>query len=84
MTHAEPAEHIGQHRQDPTVNSDAETDTREPDDLLKVAEVAAMMRVSRMTIYRLVDSGELTSFRVGRSVRIPARAVQALRGIDGE
>jgi len=40
-----------------------------------VAEVAALMRVSKMTVYRLVHSGELTAVRVGRSFRVPERAV---------
>ena len=40
-----------------------------------VAEVAAVMRVSKMTVYRLVHSGELASVRVGRSFRVPERAV---------
>jgi len=42
---------------------------------LTVAEVAALMRVSKMTVYRLVHSGELTAVRVGRSFRVPERAV---------
>ncbi|GAB3306237.1 excisionase family DNA-binding protein [Epidermidibacterium keratini] len=42
---------------------------------LTVAEVAAMMRVSKMTVYRLVHSGELTAMRVGRSFRVPEKAV---------
>lgn len=40
-----------------------------------VAEVAQVMRVSRMTVYRLVHSGELPAVRVGRSFRVPQRAV---------
>ena len=48
---------------------------------LTVAEVAALMRVSRMTVYRLVHAGELASVRVGRSFRVPERAVHDyLRG----
>ncbi len=48
---------------------------------LTVAEVAAIMRVSKMTVYRLVHSGELSSVRVGRSFRVPERAVdEYLRG----
>jgi len=43
--------------------------------LLTVAEVAALMRVSKMTVYRLVHSGELPALRVGRSFRVPADAV---------
>ena len=42
---------------------------------LTVAEVAAVMRVSKMTVYRLVHSGELNAVRVGRSFRVPERAV---------
>ena len=43
---------------------------------LTVAEVAAVMRVSKMTVYRMVHSGELTAVRVGRSFRVPEKAVQ--------
>lgn len=43
---------------------------------LTVAEVAAMMRVSKMTVYRLLHAGELAAVRVGRSFRVPERAVQ--------
>jgi len=40
-------------------------------DLFQVDEVAKMWRVSRMTIYRLVRSGELNALRVERGIRIP-------------
>jgi excisionase family DNA binding protein len=42
---------------------------------MTVAEVAAVMRVSKMTVYRLVHSGELPAVRVGRSFRVPEKAV---------
>ena len=42
---------------------------------LTVAEVALIMRVSKMTVYRLVHSGELEAIRVGRSFRVPEAAV---------
>ncbi len=42
---------------------------------MTVAEVAAIMRVSKMTVYRLVHSGELPAVRVGRSFRVPEDAV---------
>jgi excisionase family DNA binding protein len=35
-----------------------------------VAEVADLLRVSNMTVYRLVQSGQLPATRVGRSYRI--------------
>ncbi len=37
---------------------------------LTIAEVAGMVRVSKMTVYRLVHSGELPAVRVGRSFRV--------------
>ena len=37
---------------------------------LTIAEVAAKMRVSKMTVYRLVHGGELPAVRVGRSFRV--------------
>ena len=42
---------------------------------LTVAEVAELMRVSKMTVYRLVHSGDLNAVRVGRSFRVPEHAV---------
>jgi excisionase family DNA binding protein len=42
---------------------------------LTVAEVAKIMRVSKMTVYRLIHSGELEAVRVGRSFRVPEQAV---------
>jgi excisionase family DNA binding protein len=48
---------------------------------LTVAEVATLMRVSKMTVYRLVHNGDLSAVRVGRSFRVPEQAVQEyLRG----
>ncbi len=43
---------------------------------LTVTEVAAIMRVSKMTVYRLVHGGELAAVRVGRSFRVPEPAVR--------
>jgi len=42
---------------------------------LTVAEVASIMRVSKMTVYRLVHGGDLPAVRVGRSFRVPEDAV---------
>jgi excisionase family DNA binding protein len=42
---------------------------------LTIAEVATMMRVSKMTVYRLVHSGELPAVRVGRSFRVTEQDV---------
>jgi excisionase family DNA binding protein len=51
------------------------TDDRTADvRFLTVAEVAEIMRVSKMTVY-LVHSGELPAVRFGRSYRVPETAV---------
>ncbi len=38
--------------------------------LLTVQEVAQLMRVSSMTVYRLIRAGDLPAVRVGRSFRV--------------
>ncbi|MFI5085772.1 MAG: helix-turn-helix domain-containing protein [Actinomycetales bacterium] len=43
---------------------------------LTVSEVADVMRVSKMTVYRLVHAGELPAVQFGRSYRVPESAVQ--------
>ena len=37
---------------------------------LTVQEVATLMRVSSMTVYRLIKAGDLPAVRVGRSFRV--------------
>ena len=39
------------------------------------ADVAAMLDVSRRTVYRLRKSGRLRAIRIGRAVRVPADAI---------
>ncbi len=45
--------------------------------LLTAAEVAEQLRVSKMTVYRLVRRGELPAVRVGRNYRIRERELRA-------
>lgn len=45
---------------------------------MTVAEVAELARVSRMTVYRMVHSGDLPAVRVGNSYRVPTEAVDEL------
>ncbi|WP_113716121.1 MULTISPECIES: helix-turn-helix domain-containing protein [Arthrobacter] len=45
---------------------------------LTVQEVAELMRVSKMTVYRMVHAGELPAVRFGRSYRVPQNAVEAI------
>ena len=55
---------------------------RVDDRLLTVAEVAGAMRVSNMTVYRLIKSGELPALRVGKNYRI--RESDVNRYISGQ
>jgi excisionase family DNA binding protein len=50
---------------------------------LTVAEVAELMRVSNMTVYRMVESGKLPAVRFGRSYRIPESALEAAIELPG-
>lgn len=54
------------------------TSTLMDEKFLTVAELATILRTSKMTIYRMVNSGDLDAIRVGRSFRIPEAAAQAL------
>ena len=44
--------------------------------LLTVAEVASVMRVSTMTVYRLIKSGDLPAVRVGHNYRVRGAEVE--------
>jgi excisionase family DNA binding protein len=45
--------------------------------LLTVAEVARALRVSRMTVYRLIHAGDPAAVQVGRSYRVPENAMHS-------
>ncbi|MFN2488483.1 MAG: helix-turn-helix domain-containing protein [Actinomycetota bacterium] len=44
--------------------------------LLTVGEVARVMRVSNMTVYRLIKAGQLAAIRVGKNYRIRQKDVE--------
>jgi len=48
-----------------------------PDGLLTVREVAEAMRVSTMTVYRLIKAEDLPAIRVGKHFRIRRRDLAA-------
>jgi excisionase family DNA binding protein len=50
--------------------------------LMTVVEVAAALRVSKATVYRMVQSGVMPSKRMGRTVRISRRIVEDFLGDD--
>jgi excisionase family DNA binding protein len=43
--------------------------------LLRVSEAAEMLSVARSKAYAMVQTGELPSVRLGKSVRIPVRSL---------
>lgn len=45
-------------------------------EFMTVAEVASGLRVSKMTVYRLIHTGELPAARIGRSFRVTKIAVK--------
>lgn len=45
------------------------------DPYLTVVEIATRFRVSKMTVYRLVHTGELQAVKIGRSFRVRESAV---------
>lgn len=62
------------------MSADSQRPTAE---FLSADQVAERLAVSRMTIYRLIHTGELPAHRVGRSIRIRERDFDAyLRQTD--
>lgn len=70
---------LATHRCAPLVPGGVAAVTDEPG-LLTVAEVAALLRVSKMTVYRLAKAGTIHSIRVGRGIRIGRASVEKIMG----
>ena len=45
---------------------------------LSVAEVARLLGVSPMTIYREIAANRFPALRIGRRIRVPARALERM------
>lgn len=39
-------------------------------DILTVPEIARFMKLSKVMIYKLIETGELPHYRIGRAVRV--------------
>jgi len=48
--------------------------------VLKVEEVAALLRVSKQVVYRMIEDNGIESVRIGHQIRIPSESVRALLG----
>lgn len=49
-------------------------------DVLKVEEVAGILRVSTWAVYERIKKGELRAVHVGRAVRVPRVALDEFMG----
>lgn len=58
--------------------SSTRNDSPELPQFLSVIEVAAVLRVDRKTVHKLIASGDLPHVRLGRVLRIPASVLQSL------
>jgi excisionase family DNA binding protein len=80
----QPPDPLRSHRTPPaTWRASRQPTTPTRKDLLTVAEVAGMWRVSKMTVLRMVHSEQLDALRVGHRFRIPpgrSRSLHPLRG----
>lgn len=52
-------------------------------EFLTPAEMAAILRVSKMTAYRLLKEGQVDATRVGRSFRVHADSLRAYMRLPG-
>src|ERR1700712_1298897 len=50
------------------------------EDLLNITEIAAALRVSKMTVYRVIHDGRLPALRLGRSLRVYRGDLEAYLG----
>ena len=69
---------------DSSADPDDQELTRGLPELMTVSEVAELVRVSKMTIYRMIYKGELPAISVGKSYRIPVAAVRRLTQSRGD
>lgn len=49
------------------------------DEYMTVGEIAAVLRVTPMTVYRLIQNGKLTAIQIGRQYRVPTVEVRRIK-----
>jgi excisionase family DNA binding protein len=57
-------------------NDDGQGATRAPALLLTVPQAAQVLAIGRSTAYELIAAGDLEVVHIGRSVRVPVRALE--------
>lgn len=45
------------------------------DDILTIDELAELLKIGKNTTYRLINSGQIKSIRIGKTHRIPKESV---------
>ena len=55
-----------------------DTSVRQQDSSFSVSEVASVLNVSKMTVYRHIQSGRLEAERVGGSYRVTAGSLRRI------
>lgn len=45
------------------------------DDILTIDELSELLKIGKNTAYRLINSGQIKSIRIGRTHRIPKKSV---------
>lgn len=48
----------------------------EEPEFITVASIATRLGVSKMTVYRLINNGELAAIKIGRTYRVPTKAFE--------
>ncbi len=61
----------------PQLNIPSQPQTEEQPLLLRVAQVAERLALSKAMVYAMVSTGQLTGVRIGRAVRVPAASLEA-------
>lgn len=51
--------------------------------LISVTEAAGYLGVSRKTIYKFVELGEVTAVRIGRSIRVEKKSLDRIKQAGG-
>lgn len=51
------------------------TTSQSTPDILTPTEVATLLRIGRSSVYKLLNSGALASFRIGKKIIIPKNAI---------
>lgn len=54
------------------------------EELYTIKEVSGMLKVSRVTLYRWIQTGKLKYYRAGKGVRIPKSSLEQFLESGGE